>query len=144
MPHQCVRCNTFYDDGASEILKGCKCGGKLFFFIKKDKLEEAKTLARNLNQGALPVPINLISQRSVGGTLGFQELEKSLFSGLIGFVIISLFMIFVYRLGGFFSVIALIVYAWENPLAALHATADIAWEIIKCAVGGVFGAGESC
>jgi len=44
-------------------------------------VEEAKTLARNLNQG-----------------------------GLIGFVIISLFMIFVYRLGGFFSVIALIVY----------------------------------
>ena len=73
-------------------------------------VEEAKTMARNLNQGALPVPINLISQRSVGGTLGFQELEKSLFSGLIGFVIISLFMIFVYRLGGFFSVIALIVY----------------------------------
>jgi len=45
MPHQCVRCNTFYDDGAKEIIKGCKCGGKLFFFIKAQKLEEAKRIA---------------------------------------------------------------------------------------------------
>ena len=44
MPHQCVRCNTFYDDGATEILKGCSCGGRLFFFIKKDKLEEVKKM----------------------------------------------------------------------------------------------------
>ena len=42
MPHQCVRCNTFYDDGAKEILKGCSCGAKLFFYIKKKKLEEAQ------------------------------------------------------------------------------------------------------
>ena len=42
MPHQCVRCSTFYEDGASEILKGCSCGGRLFFFIKKEKLEAAK------------------------------------------------------------------------------------------------------
>ena len=44
MPHQCVRCNTFYDDGATEILKGCKCGGKLFFYVKKEKLEQARKL----------------------------------------------------------------------------------------------------
>ncbi len=40
MPHQCVRCGTLYGDGSSELLKGCSCGGKLFFFIKKDKLKE--------------------------------------------------------------------------------------------------------
>ncbi|PIY60405.1 hypothetical protein COY95_01945 [Candidatus Woesearchaeota archaeon CG_4_10_14_0_8_um_filter_47_5] len=39
MPHQCVRCNTFYPDGAKEILSGCTCGGRLFFFIKKEKYE---------------------------------------------------------------------------------------------------------
>lgn len=49
MPHQCVRCNTFYDDGATEILKGCSCGARLFFFIKKEKLEEAKKVTQNLN-----------------------------------------------------------------------------------------------
>jgi uncharacterized protein len=42
MPHQCVRCGTFFEDGAKEILEGCSCGGKLFFFIKKEKLEQAK------------------------------------------------------------------------------------------------------
>ena len=42
MPHQCVRCNKFYDDGAREILEGCNCGGKLFFFIKQEKLEKIK------------------------------------------------------------------------------------------------------
>lgn len=48
MPHQCVRCNTFYDDGASEILKGCSCGGKLFFYIKKSKLEQAKKITEEV------------------------------------------------------------------------------------------------
>jgi len=48
MPHQCVRCNTFYDDGATEIIKGCSCGGKLFFYIKKDKLEQAKKVTEEV------------------------------------------------------------------------------------------------
>ncbi len=42
MPHQCVRCGTIYDDGSKEILSGCSCGAKLFFFIKKDRLKQAK------------------------------------------------------------------------------------------------------
>lgn len=46
MPHQCVRCNTFYEDGAQEIIKGCKCGGKLFFYVKKEKLEDMKKAMR--------------------------------------------------------------------------------------------------
>ena len=49
MPHQCVRCNTFYDDGATEIIKGCKCGGKLFFYIKKEKLEQAKEVQETIH-----------------------------------------------------------------------------------------------
>ncbi len=49
MPHQCVRCNAFYDDGAEEILKGCSCGGKLFFYIKKEKLKEMKKVSEEVN-----------------------------------------------------------------------------------------------
>lgn len=38
MPHQCVKCGSFYDDGADEILKGCsECGGKVFFYVRKGK-----------------------------------------------------------------------------------------------------------
>ena len=49
MPHQCVRCSTIYEDGAKEILKGCQCGGKLFLFIKKEKLEEAQKVIQDSN-----------------------------------------------------------------------------------------------
>ena len=42
MPHQCVRCNKMYDDGAQEILQGCSCGGRLFFYIKASRLKELK------------------------------------------------------------------------------------------------------
>ena len=50
MPHQCVRCNKFYEDGAKEILKGCLCGARLFFYIKKEKLEESKKITEKLTK----------------------------------------------------------------------------------------------
>jgi len=39
-----------YDDGSSEILTGCHCGGKLFFFVKKESLEKAKEVTLNLTK----------------------------------------------------------------------------------------------
>ncbi|MBR9677117.1 hypothetical protein GOV04_03180 [Candidatus Woesearchaeota archaeon] len=48
MPHQCVRCNKFYEDGAKEILKGCSCGARLFFYIKKEKLKQAEEVIEQL------------------------------------------------------------------------------------------------
>ncbi len=50
MPHQCVRCNTMYPDGAQEILKGCSCGARLFFYIKKQHIEEGKVLVSNFTK----------------------------------------------------------------------------------------------
>ena len=41
MPHQCVRCGSMYPDGAKQILTGCSCGGRFFFFISQDKVEKA-------------------------------------------------------------------------------------------------------
>ena len=73
-------------------------------------LEEAKTLAQRLNAGALPVPIELINQRSIGPTLGQESIQKSLFAGIIGLVILSLFLIIYYRLPGVLAVLALIIY----------------------------------
>ena len=49
MPHQCVRCSTFFDDGSKELLSGCACGGKLFFFIKKDRIEELKKASEGID-----------------------------------------------------------------------------------------------
>jgi len=49
MPHQCVRCSTSYDDGSKELLEGCsKCGNKFFFYVRKDSVEQAKKLTKDL------------------------------------------------------------------------------------------------
>lgn len=73
-------------------------------------VSEAKTLAQRLNAGALPVPIELINQSTVGASLGYSSLLASLKAGLFGFLLIALFMILVYRFPGFLAVIALAVY----------------------------------
>lgn len=48
MPHQCVRCSTFFPDGAKEILKGCNCGARLFFYIKNSDIEHGKKILTEL------------------------------------------------------------------------------------------------
>ncbi|MBU2545119.1 protein translocase subunit SecD [Patescibacteria group bacterium] len=73
-------------------------------------IDEAKELARNLNAGALPVPIRLISQQTVGPTLGSISLEKSLKAGLIGLLAVVIFLIIFYRLSGLLASLSLIVY----------------------------------
>ncbi|MEK9174405.1 MAG: protein translocase subunit SecD, partial [Patescibacteria group bacterium] len=73
-------------------------------------VKEARELVERLNSGALPVPVNLISQQSVGATLGHDSLTKSLAAGLVGFILVVLFMIIWYRLSGFMAVVALIIY----------------------------------
>ncbi|RLC35272.1 MAG: protein translocase subunit SecD [Candidatus Nealsonbacteria bacterium] len=73
-------------------------------------IEEAKKLARDLNAGALPVPINLISQQSVGPTLGAISLQKSLWAAIWGLLAVVIFMIMFYRLPGFLASIALAIY----------------------------------
>ncbi len=73
-------------------------------------VEEAKALARNLNAGALPVPVKLISQQSVGPTLGAASLQKSLWAAVWGLAAVVLFMIIFYRLPGLMASLALIIY----------------------------------
>ncbi len=73
-------------------------------------IQEARTLAERLNAGALPVPIQLLSQRSVGASLGQDSLQKSIRAGLSGFLVVSLFMMFYYRLPGLLAVVALALY----------------------------------
>jgi preprotein translocase subunit SecD len=74
-------------------------------------IDEAKQLAMRLNAGALPVPIDLISQQTVGASLGKTSIEKSFMAGIIGLVLVCLFMIAYYRLPGVLAVFALIIYA---------------------------------
>lgn len=74
-------------------------------------VEEAQLLAQRLNAGALPVPITLVSQQTVGATLGQSAIEASFMAALGGFALVVIFMLLYYRLPGLVSVIALLVYA---------------------------------
>ncbi len=73
-------------------------------------IKEAKLLAQRLNAGALPVPIKLVSQNTVGASLGKTSVDASLRAGLWGILLVVLFMIIIYRLPGVLSVIALGFY----------------------------------
>ncbi|MBU4351072.1 protein translocase subunit SecD [Candidatus Parcubacteria bacterium] len=77
-------------------------------------VDEAKSLVRNLNSGALPVPITLISQETIGPSLGQESLNKSLKAGMIGFILVIIFMIIFYRLPGILASLALIIYIALN------------------------------
>lgn len=71
---------------------------------------EARDLVNNLNFGALPVDIDLESTSSVGPTLGAAAIEAGVRAGVMGFVIIGLFMIVWYRLPGVIATVALAQY----------------------------------
>lgn len=77
-------------------------------------LLDAKLLAQRLNSGALPVPVDLISQEKVDATLGAGSLAKSFTAGLVGLLLVMVFMVLYYRLPGLLSVFSLLVYAALN------------------------------
>ena len=74
-------------------------------------LEEAKSLSIQLNAGALPVPIKVIQQRNIGASLGQKSVIESIRAGVIGILLVMVFMIIYYGLNGFLASLALIVYS---------------------------------
>jgi preprotein translocase subunit SecD len=73
--------------------------------------DEAQTLAVQLRSGALPIPIKVVQSRTVGATLGEISIHKSIQAGIIGFIVVILFMGFNYRMPGIIADLALICYA---------------------------------
>ena len=74
-------------------------------------LAEAKSLAIQLKAGALPVPVKLISQNNIGATLGQESVVRSVVAGLLGLLMVLLFMLIYYRLPGAVAAIALVMYS---------------------------------
>ncbi|MFZ5982296.1 MAG: protein translocase subunit SecD [Patescibacteria group bacterium] len=73
-------------------------------------IEEAKQLVRRMNEGALPVPIELVSQQSVEASLGQEALTASVKAGAVGLLVVIIFVIFFYRFLGAVSAISLLIY----------------------------------
>lgn len=73
-------------------------------------VDSAKKLVINLNAGALPVNLNVISQTKIGATLGQDSVNKSVKAGMIGLAAVAIFMIVVYRKLGLIADVALVIY----------------------------------
>jgi preprotein translocase subunit SecD len=74
-------------------------------------VEEAKQLNIQLSAGALPVPIEVLEQRTIGASLGQESVEDSVRAGVLGILLVMLFMILYYGFKGFLASLALMVYA---------------------------------
>lgn len=72
--------------------------------------DEAKALVRNLNYGALPVPISLVTSQTIGSSLGDEALHSGIYAGGIGFLALAIFLILWYRLPGLVASVALVSY----------------------------------
>lgn len=73
-------------------------------------LDEAKKLSIQLNAGALPVPIQLIEERTIGATLGVESVAKSVKAGIVGITMVCLFMILAYGRFGLIADLGLIIF----------------------------------
>ncbi len=76
----------------------------------KFTLDQVKTIATQLNAGALPVPVKIIDQHSVGPELGQESINKSIVAGSIGLGIVGLYMAIFYGVLGLIADIALVIY----------------------------------
>jgi len=73
-------------------------------------LDRAKQIVDRFNAGALPAPVKLINQQTIGSDFGQDSLQKAIFAGAIGTLIVMLFMMGYYRKLGVFAAIALVFY----------------------------------
>lgn len=91
-------------------------------------LPEARMTADYLEAGALPVPLKVIAKDTVEPTLGKETVSKVLFAGIVGILLVVLFMTLYYRLPGFIASVAVILYALFTIsfFKAIHATMSLA------------------
>jgi len=73
--------------------------------------QEAQDLAVQLRGGSLPVPIEIVENRTVGATLGRDSIQRSIYAGVGGLVLVLIFMVVYYRLPGVIADLSLIIYA---------------------------------
>lgn len=75
------------------------------------KVADTKTLSTLLNSGALPAPVKVVEQRTIGATLGTESINKSVLAGIIGLGIVAIFMIANYGKLGLYADLALVIYS---------------------------------
>jgi len=94
-------------------------------------LEEARNIVIKLKYGALPVPLKVIENRTVGPTLGKDSVDKSIVAGLVGILLVAFFMLVYYRLPGLVAGLALLVMAIFKLVPVVLTLAGIAGFILS-------------
>lgn len=77
----------------------------------KFTVEQAKSLSIQLRAGALPIPVEILEQETIGATLGTESVQKSFFAAGVGLLLVVMFLIFRYGKLGFLAGISLVIYA---------------------------------
>ncbi len=85
-------------------------GGRAYIYGKDIDAERAREIAIQLRSGALPAKLDLIQERNVDAVLGSESLSKSLTAGVIGFVLVLIFMIAYYKIPGIIASLTLVIY----------------------------------
>lgn len=98
------------DDIYAPVIREKISGGVAVISGELDR-EIARTIVNRLRLGALPVPIELVSHQNVGPALGKESLMNSLNAGIIGFLLVMIFVITIYRFPGFLASLSLLLYA---------------------------------
>jgi len=89
-----------------------------------DSIQAAEEDAILIREGALPVPVEVIETRTVGPTLGSISIQKSIRAGLIGLLLVAIYMVFYYRFPGVLAAVILAMYGLilMGTMAGLQAT----------------------
>ena len=86
-------------------------GGTAFISGRDFTIERVRDIALLLESGRLPIPIELILEKDVDAILGSDSLEKSVRAGVVGLILVFLFMLLYYRMPGLIAALALLIYA---------------------------------
>jgi len=96
-------------------------------------IEEARALAVVLQAGALPAPIEIVEERVIGPSLGFDSIMRASWALLIGFILVSIFMLYRYKLSGFVAIIAVVL----NVLFVLGIMAGLSATLTLPGIAGI-------
>ena len=86
-------------------------GGTAFISGRDFTIDRVRDIALLLESGRLPIPIELILEKDVDAILGSDSLEKSVRAGVVGLILVFLFMLLYYRMPGLIAALALLIYA---------------------------------
>tara|TARA_Y100001968_G_scaffold50564_2_gene41268 strand:+ start:788 stop:2272 length:1485 start_codon:yes stop_codon:yes gene_type:complete len=76
--------------------------------------EQARELEVQLRGGSLPLPVKILQIRTIGPTLGKENIQRSLSASLLGLLLVAVLMLFIYRLPGLVAILALLLYSLFN------------------------------